>query len=74
MPPGRYKKLFEVGQRVPRGYTGLITHNQLPDPLRDRYSSSLDPRSRYIYDRQYIYRVDPTTMVVSQILNAILRP
>ena len=72
MPPGRYKKLFEVGQRVPRGYPDLMAYNQLPYPVRDRYS--LDPRSRYIYDQGYLYRVDPTTMVVSQILNTLLRP
>lgn len=72
MPPGRYKKLFEVGQRVPRGHPSLMAYNQLPYPVRDRYA--LDPRSRYIYDQGYLYRVDPTTMVVSQILNTLLRP
>ena len=74
MPPGRYKKLFEVGQRVPRGYGGLLGYNQLPYPLRDRYSSVLDPQSRYIYDQGYLYRIDPNTMAVSQILNTLLRP
>lgn len=74
MPPGRYKKLFEVGQRVPRGYPGLMAYNQLPDPLRARYSSLLDPRSRYVYDRQYIYRVDPRTMLVSHVVNTLQRP
>jgi hypothetical protein len=74
MPPGRYKKLFEVGQRVPNGYRGLTGYNQLPYDVRDRYGSSLDPRSRYIYDQGYVYRVDPTTMLVSQILNTLLRP
>jgi hypothetical protein len=51
-----------------------MAYNQLPYPVRDRYSSMLDPRSRYIYDQGYVYRVDPTTMVVSQILNTLLRP
>jgi hypothetical protein len=74
MPPGRYKKLFEVGQRVPPGYPGLIAYNQLPTPLRDRYGPALDPRARYIYDRQYIYRVDPATMAVSHVLNTVLHP
>jgi len=74
MPPGRYKKLFEVGQRVPPNYRGLIGYNQVPYSIRDRYSSDLDPRSRYIYDQGYLYRVDPTTMAVSQILNTLLRP
>jgi hypothetical protein len=74
MPPGRYKKLFEVGQRVPRGHPSLMAYNQLPYSVRDRYSPVLDPRSRYIYDQGYLYRVDPTTMLVSQIVNTLLRP
>lgn len=74
MPPGRYKKLFDVGRRVPNGYPGLLAYEQVPYPLRDRYSSILDPRSRYIYDQQYLYRVDPTTMLVTQVLNTLLRP
>ena len=73
MPPGQYRKLFSVGQRVPLGYRGLMGYNQLPYDVRDRYSSVLDPQSRYIYDQGYLYRVDPTTMVVSQILNTLLR-
>ncbi|MCH8616208.1 hypothetical protein LZ016_08865 [Sphingomonas sp. SM33] len=74
MPPGQYKKLFEVGQRVPSNYNGLIGYGALPYSVRDQYSSVLDPRSRYIYDQGYLYRVDPTTMIVSQILQAVLRP
>jgi hypothetical protein len=74
MPPGRYKKLFDVGGRVPNGYPGVMGYDQVPYQLRDRYSSVLDPRSRYIYDRQYLYRVDPATMVVTQVLNTLVRP
>lgn len=74
MPPGRYKKLFEVGQRVPRGYPGLMAYNQLPHPLRDRYGPMLDRGSRYVYDRQYLYRIDPKTMLVRHVINTLLRP
>jgi hypothetical protein len=71
MPPGRYKKLFEVGQRVPKGYDGLRSYNALPYELRMRHGGSLDPRASYIYDQQYLYRVDPTTLVVRQILRSL---
>ena len=71
MPPGQYKKLFEVGQRVPHGYTGLMGYKALPYDLRQRYGG-LDPYGRYIYDQNYLYRVDPTTMVVREILRAVL--
>lgn len=72
MPPGRYKKLFEIGQRVPKGYEGLRSYNSLPYELRMRHGGALDPQARYIYDQQYLYRVDPTTMVVRQILRSLL--
>lgn len=72
MPPGQYKKLFEVGQRVPSGYRGLLGYNALPHDLRTHYGPAIDPSSRYIYDNNYLYRVDPTTMVVSEILRAVL--
>ena len=72
VPPGRYKKLFEIGQRVPKGYDGLRSYNALPYELRMRHGGALDPQARYIYDQQYLYRVDPTTMVVRQILRSLL--
>jgi hypothetical protein len=72
MPPGQYKKLFEVGQRVPTGYRGLLGFDALPYDLRSRYGSEIDPRSQYIYDQGYLYRVDPKTLIVSEILRAIL--
>ena len=71
MPPGRYKKLFEVGQRVPKGYDGLQPYNALPYELRMRHGGLLDPSANYIYDQQYLYRVDPATMVVRQILRSL---
>jgi hypothetical protein len=37
-----------------------------------RYGGALDPNARYIYDQQYLYRVDPATMVVRQILRSLL--
>jgi hypothetical protein len=74
VPPGQAKKLFGVGQRVPLGYQGLLGYNNLPYNLRSYYGPQLDPRSRYIYDQNYIYRVDPRTMLVQQVLNALIRP
>ena len=72
MPPGQYKKRFEIGQRVPLGYRGLLGYNALPTDLRNRYGGALDPYSRYVYDQNYLYRVNPATMIVSEILRAVL--
>jgi len=73
MPPGQAKKLFGVGQHVPYGYGGLMSYNRLPYSVRSRYRSQLSPYSRYIYDNGYVYRVDPRTMVVQQVLSALAR-
>jgi hypothetical protein len=70
LPPGQAKKLYGVGQRLPLGYGNAWTYNQVPYDLRSRYA--LDPYSRYYYGDGYLYRVDPTTMVISQVVNAIL--
>lgn len=71
MPPGRYKKMFEIGQRVPSGFKGLMAYNALPYDLRMGYGGALDPRARYAYDEQFLYRIDPETMIVRQILRSL---
>src|SRR5688500_19032783 len=70
LPPGQAKKLFAQGQRVPLGYNGYTPYGSIPYDLRNRYN--LDDDYRYIYRDEYLYQVDPTTMVVQRILNAIL--
>lgn len=72
MPPGQFKKMFELGQRVPAGYRGLVRYDDLPYDVRMSYGGALDPDSRYVYDQQYLYRIDPTTMVVRQILRLLI--
>jgi hypothetical protein len=74
IPPGQAKQLFGVGQRVPYGYERLLGYDALPHHLRNYYGPQLDPRSRYIYDEHYLYRVDPRTLLVQQVLSAALRP
>src|ERR1044072_2255372 len=69
LPPGQAKKLYGVGYRFDRGFSGWTPYNQIPYDLRNRYD--LNPYGRYIYDQNYIYQVDPTTYVVSRVLNAI---
>lgn len=70
MPPGQARKLG-LGQRYPYGAQSLFGYNQLPYDMRSRYG--YDPYARYGYDNGYYYQVDPTTMIVSQVLGAILR-
>ena len=69
-PPGQAKK-YNVGQRLPYGYNGYTPYDRIPYDLRNQYG--LDPQGRYIYDQNYLYRVDPKTQIISQVLNAILR-
>ena len=39
--------------------------------MRTHYG--FDPRSQYYYGDGYLYRVDPATMLISQVVNAIIR-
>ena len=71
MPPGQAKKLYNIGQRWPGSYGYRWTYNQIPYDLRNRYG--FDPDDRYYYGDGYLYRVDPTTMLISQVVSAILR-
>lgn len=71
MPPGQAKKLYNVGQRFPTGYGHLWNYNQIPNDLRRRYG--FDPNQRYYYGDGYLYRVDPRTMLIAQVVSALLR-
>ncbi len=71
VPPGQAKKLYNVGQRFPRGYGAAWSYNQIPYDLRARYA--FDPGYRYYYGDGYIYRVNPRTMMIQQVVAALLR-
>ena len=71
LPPGQAKKLYNVGQRWPGNYGYAWNYNQIPYDLRSRYG--FDDDDRYYYGDGYLYRVDPTTMLISQVVSAILR-
>jgi opacity protein-like surface antigen len=71
MPPGQYKKLYGVGERWRSGYGYRWSYNQIPYDMRTRYG--WDQRSNYYYGDGYIYRVDPRTLLVAEVVNAILR-
>ena len=71
LPPGQAKKLYNIGQRWPGNYGYAWNYNQIPYDLRNRYG--FDDDDRYYYGDGYLYRVDPTTMLISQVVSAILR-
>jgi hypothetical protein len=71
MPPGHFKKLYRVGQRYPSGYGNLWSYNQIPLDLRSQYG--FNPNYRYYYGDGYLYQVDPRTLLIQQVVNAILR-
>jgi len=70
LPPGQAKKLYNVGQHFPARYGYAWTYDQIPSALRTRYR--FDPAYRYYYGDGYLYRVDPTTMAIAQVVSAIL--
>jgi len=71
MPPGQAKKMYGVGQRLPLGFANPYGYNQIPYSLRNQYG--LSPYGNYYYGNGYLYRVDPRTMLVRQVISALLR-
>ena len=71
LPPGQAKKLYNIGQRWPGNYGHAWNFNQIPYDLRSRYG--FDDDYRYYYGDGYLYQVDPATMLISQVVSAILR-
>ncbi len=71
LPPGQAKKRYNVGQRFPQSYGDRWTYNQIPTQWRNQYG--FDPYSNYYYGDGYLYRVDPKTQLISQVISAILR-
>ncbi len=71
MPPGQAKKMYDVGQRYNRNFGNVWGYDQIPGDLRDRYD--LDDDYRYYYNNGYLYQVDPTTLLVRQVISALLR-
>jgi len=71
VPPGQAKKLYNVGQRYPMSYGAPYAYNQIPYDLRNQYG--FDPRFNYYYGDGYVYRVDPKTMLIQQVVAALLR-
>ena len=69
-PPGQVKQLFRTGQRFRSGYGYPWSYNQIPYDLRNRYD--LPRYGNYYYGDGYLYRVDPKTMLVQQVISALL--
>jgi hypothetical protein len=71
VPPGQAKKLYNIGQRFPAGYGSPLRYSQIPYDLRSQYS--LNPYGNYYYGDGYLYHVDPRTMLIQQVVAALLR-
>ena len=70
LPPGQARKLGR-GERWQNGYGSYYSYNRIPYDLRRRYA--LSSRYRYYYSGGTIYEVDPRTMLVAQVISALLR-
>lgn len=71
MPHGQFKKLYGIGQRYPSNYGNAWSYNHIPLDLRTQYGFRQD--QRYYYGDGYLYQVDPRTMLIQRVVNAISR-
>lgn len=69
LPPGQAKRIFALNQRVPVGYNFYTDYDDIPLTLRDRYD--LAAGQRYIVRDDTVYVVDPTTSLVTRIIDLI---
>ena len=69
MPPGQARKLY-AGQRFRSGFGSLLGYRRIPYDVRRRYD--LGPNDRYYYRDGDLYRVNPKTMLVRQVISARL--
>jgi len=70
VPPGQAKKLG-IGQIMPTGFASRYAFNRIPYDLRSQYG--LNPYNKYYYNNGYLYGVDPRTMLIQQVISALLR-
>jgi len=71
VPPGQAKRMFNQGQRIPMGYDRFFTnYNDIPVAYRSQVPY-LDS-NRYIYRDNRVYMVDPTTRLVTRIIDLVL--
>ena len=68
---GRPRSITASASGINRNYGNLWSYNQIPYDLRSRYD--FDQSSRYYYRDGYVYRVNPRTMLVQQVVSALLR-
>ena len=71
VPPGQAKKMYGIGERLPSGLFSRYSYNRIPYDVRNQYA--LSPYGNYYYDSGYLYRVDPRTMLIQQVVSALLR-
>ncbi len=70
LPPGQARKL-DRGERWQSAYGSAYSYGRIPYSLRRQYG--LNPRYRYYYSGGQIYVVDPRTMLIAQVISALLR-
>jgi hypothetical protein len=71
IPPGQAKKMYGIGEELPLGSADPYAFGQIPPQLRSRYG--LSPYGSYYYGDGYLYRVDPRTLLIQQVVAAVLR-
>ncbi|HEY0626430.1 MAG TPA: hypothetical protein VGD10_06820 [Allosphingosinicella sp.] len=68
IPPGQARQMYSAGQRLPSGYRYVTVPQQYISQI-----PSYDPnRYRYYYDQQRVYVVDPTTRLISSVIDLVL--
>ena len=69
LPPGQARRMFDLGQRIPRGYGFYTPITNIPLIYRNQIPGAyLNGNYDYIYRNNSIYVVDPMTRLVADII------
>ena len=71
VPPGQARRSFREGQRLPESYRYYTDYDALIGRVPEAYRSQIPTGQRYIYRDNSVYVVDPTTRVVTNIIDLL---
>ena len=67
----RHRQMYNRGEHWRTNYGTYYSYRRIPYSLRHRYN--LNSNYRYYYNNGYYYGVDPTTMLVQQVISSLVR-
>jgi len=69
VPPGQAQRAFREGQLIPQSYRYYTDYDALIGRVPEAYRTQIPTGQRYIYRDNRVYVVDPTTRLVTNVID-----